>query len=374
MKEEVKTTVEETEQAEEVLYCEHCGCIIDNEDYSEVDGEIICADCVERYYCTCDHCGTLLLVEDCYADDDHCLCENCYEQYYTRCDNCDRIIRNEDANAHDGADYCDDCYNDRCCAIHPYSYKPNPIFYGAGNRYFGVELELDVGGQETDNAEEILYLGNHADDCIYIKSDGSLNDGMELVTHPMTLEFHENYCWKKLLQKCIDLGYRSHQTSTCGLHIHVNRDSLGENRERQEETISRILYFVEQHWNEMLSFFRRSEVAMNRWAARYGYESTPKKILDKAKESYGRYSAVNLCNHATIEFRLFRGTLKYNTLIATLQMVNRICEVAFSCSDEEMQHLSWSTFVTAIKEPELIQYLKERRLYVNEEITPEEEL
>ena len=99
-----------------------------------------------------------------------------------------------------------------------------------------------------------------------------------------------------------------------------------------------------------------------------------KKILDKAKESYGRYSAVNLCNHATIEFRLFRGTLKYNTLIATLQMVNRICEVAFSCSDEEMQHLSWSTFVTAITEPELIQYLKERRLYVNEEITPEEEL
>ena len=374
MKEEVKTTVEETEQAEEVLYCEHCGCIIDHEDYSEVDGEIICADCVERYYCTCDHCGTLLLVEDCYADDDHCLCENCYEQYYTRCDNCDRIIRNEDANAYDGADYCDDCYNDRCCAIHPYSYKPNPIFYGAGNRYFGVELELDVGGQETDNAEEILNLGNHADDCIYIKSDGSLNDGMELVTHPMTLEFHENYSWKKLLQKCIDLGYRSHQTSTCGLHIHVNRDSLGENRERQEETISRILYFVEQHWNEMLSFSRRSEVAMNRWAARYGYESTPKKILDKAKESYGRYSAINLCNHATIEFRLFRGTLKYNTLIATLQMVNRICEVAFSCSDEEMQHLSWSTFVTAITEPELIQYLKERRLYVNEEITPEEEL
>ena len=30
MKEEVKTTLEKTEQAEEVLYCEHCGCIIDN--------------------------------------------------------------------------------------------------------------------------------------------------------------------------------------------------------------------------------------------------------------------------------------------------------------------------------------------------------
>ena len=48
--------------------------------------------------------------------------------------------------------------------------------------------------------------------------------------------------------------------------------------------ISRILYFVEHHWNELLKFSRRSEYAMNRWAARYGYEHTPKAIMDKAKK------------------------------------------------------------------------------------------
>lgn len=113
---------------------------------------------------------------------------------------------------------------------------------------------------------------------------------------------------------------------------------------------------------------------MNRWAARYGYESTPKKILDKAKSSYGRYSAVNLCNYHTVEFRLFRGTLKLNTFIATLQMVNRICNVAFSMSDEEIQDLSWPEFVSKITEPELIQYLKERNLYINDKIALEEEI
>ena len=97
-------------------------------------------------------------------------------------------------------------------------------------------------------------------------------------------------------------------------------------------------------------------------------------MLDKAKERYGRYSAVNLCNHHTIEFRMFRGTLKLNTLLATLQMVNRICDVAFSLSDVELQELSWSDFVATVTEPELIQYLKERRLYINEEITGEEEM
>ena len=71
---------------------------------------------------------------------------------------------------------------------------------------------------------------------------------------------------------------------------------------------------------------------------------------------------------------MFRGTLKYNTIIATLQLVNRVCEVAYSLSDDEMRAMSWTTFVTGCREPELIQYLKERRIYVNEPITYEEEM
>jgi hypothetical protein len=43
-------------------------------------------------------------------------------------------------------------------------------------------------------------------------------------------------------------------------------------------------------------------------------------------------------------------------------------------SDEEMQKLSWSDFVADISEPELIQYLKERQLYINDKISAEEEM
>ncbi|MCM1362490.1 MAG: amidoligase family protein, partial [Clostridiales bacterium] len=255
-----------------------------------------------------------------------------------------------------------------------YGYKPEPIFYGDSNRYFGVELEIDGAGKDDDYATEILDIANMREDHIYIKTDGSLDDGMEIVTHPMSLEYHKEFCWEDIMHHAVRLGYRSHQTSTCGLHVHVNRDSLGENREEQDEVISRILYFVEHHWNEMLKFSRRSEYAMNRWAARYGYENSPKAIMDKAKKNYGRYVAVNLCNYHTIEFRLFRGTLKYNTLISTLELVNRICDIALSYTDDEMSKLSWSEFVSEITEPELIQYLKERSLYINEKITSEEEM
>ncbi len=175
------------------------------------------------------------------------------------------------------------------------------------------------------------------------------------------------------MRHAVFLGYRSHQTSTCGLHIHINRDSLGLDPDAQDEVISRILYFVEHHWNVILKFSRRSEYAMNRWAARYGYENSPKAIMDKAKKNYGRYVAVNLCNYHTIEFRLFRGTLKYNTLIATLELVNKICELAILMDDDGISKISWSEFVARITEHEIIQYFNERNLYINEKVEETEE-
>ena len=87
----------------------------------------------------------------------------------------------------------------------------------------------------------------------------------------------------------------------------------------------------------------------------------------------GRYTAVNLTKSDTVEIRMFRITLKLNTLKATLQMVNHLVEVAVAMSDTAVQELSWFDFLDDINEPELIQYLKERRLYVNEPVSANEE-
>ena len=102
--------------------------------------------------------------------------------------------------------------------------------------------------------------------------------------------------WEDVLNEAIRLGYKSHMTSTCGLHIHVNRDAFGENEAEQEKVIERLLFFVETHWNELFTFSRRSPHNINRWAARYGMEKSGKEILDKAKKgNLGRYAGVNLC-------------------------------------------------------------------------------
>ena len=97
--------------------------------------------------------------------------------------------------------------------------------------------------------------------------------------------------------------------------------------------------------------------------------------MDNAKEDqFERYKCVNLTNCDTIEFRMFRGTLKLNTFYATLQMVDRICDVALFLSDKEIQDLTWTDFAAGCTAPELVQYLKERRLYVNEPVQGTEEV
>ena len=103
-------------------------------------------------------------------------------------------------------------------------------------------------------------------------------------------------------------------------------------------------------------------------------DMTGEKNERKKTAHRNRYDGKSPVYSHTVEFRLFRGTLKYNTFLATIQLVNRICDAAMYNTDESIAKLSWSDFVADITEPELIQYLKERQLYVNEEVRAEEEM
>ena len=101
----------------------------------------------------CEDCGCLLALNDVYYsddDEDTPLCLRC----------CNRRKKHP--------------------AIHEYGYKPEPIFYGEGGRYFGLELEIDDAGKSCYHAQQILDTANRTREYIYIKSDSSLDDGRAL--------------------------------------------------------------------------------------------------------------------------------------------------------------------------------------------------
>ena len=349
--------------------CDHCDEQFPLEEMVEISGNYLCPDCAADLTILCDECGRRIYRADDEGDECHALCHSCRERHYTTCDRCGALIHVENIYEYDSEDLCRDCYDDACAEgpIHEYDYMPELIFHGKGLRKFGVELEIDDGGKSRSNANRLLEVANKAAVNLYIKSDGSLDDGLELVTHPMSLDYHlHEMPWAAVLDQAKQLNYHSHSTNTCGLHVHISRMAFGCTYETQEECIARLVFFVEKFWPELLRFSRRTQGQLNRWAARYGMKLNPKDQMYHAKNSCaGRYTAVNLTNADTVEIRLFRGTLKLNTLTATLQLVNHLCEVAVSMSDQELQDMSWFDFLDQITEPELIQYLKERRLYVN---------
>lgn len=371
---------------DDTFICDCCGERFPERLGVEVNDEHLCEQCANEETVICSHCGERIYRNDNAGDESVPLCQRCYYHYYTTCTRCGRIIHIDDAYYEDDDNdepYCYDCHTAHSDnqPIHSYYYKPEPLFRGDGNRYFGIELEIDKGGELNSSAEEILSAGNsNGLENIYIKRDGSLDDGMEIVSHPFTLEYHlTEMPWKNVLDTAKSLGYKSHQCQTAGLHIHVNRNAFGDTEEEQDACIARILYFFEKHWEELLKFSRRTAYQLNKWAARYGYKEQPKEILDHAKKGacQSRYACVNLQNYNTIEFSIFRGTLKLNTLIAALQLINIICDAAVFMSDDSLKGLSWTTFVSEIQKdtyPELIRYLKERRLYINDTVVGEEEV
>lgn len=358
---------------ENLQYCSECGRVILDDDIEYVNGATLCTRCFERYYIPCDYCGEIHYRYDMYtAQNGDCVCENCRDEYFYECVECGELIHRDNVYWDGDNAYCDECYDEhKYKCINGYYFKPAPIFHGRAPvhnpLYMGVELEIDGGGESHANAQRLLDIANEYDEHIYCKHDGSLNYGFEIVSHPATLDYHMNdIAWAEIMKTALNMEYRSHDTETCGLHIHVSRNALGDTFDKRDETISKIVYFVENNWDEILRFTRRSESNLRRWASRYGIETNAKATYEKAKRERDRYHCINLENDNTIEFRMFRGTLKYTTFVATLQLVHEICNICKRSSVERIESMEWNDFIEYIDQtefPQLVEYLKIRGLY-----------
>ena len=174
--------------------CGVCHVLHPLEELRSFDDTLICHDCLEDSTVVCGRSGERMWRDDDAGNEDsgH-LCKSCYDRYYGTCERCGRILPEEDLYMEENDEMlCYDCHRRHRSrySINDYSYKPDPIFYGGGPLYMGVELEIDEGGESDSNARKILEVANAQEELVYIKHDGSLSDGMEVVSHPMTLAYH----------------------------------------------------------------------------------------------------------------------------------------------------------------------------------------
>ena len=361
--------------------CDHCGQWVTNMRYIENTCEHICIGCyVIGEYFRCDHCDGYFS-EDALGlyNESHTYCDNCSDDYL-RCEDCDEILHYSNAVEIDGNYYCSDCAEDHSHGsdLHDYGYKPLPVFYGEKPNedhqlFIGVELEVDDG-------EDANYLCGELEDYeeIYCKHDGSLGDeGVEIVSHPCTLDYHMHSLeWAGIMAECITNNYASHNAGTCGLHTHVNRTFFGDTDDEQDLNIAKVVLLVNRFFDShIVPFSRRKHSQLDNWAKKNTiqkiYSTDNDRIVSqkvKVSKNSGRYQAVNLQNRNTIEFRVFRGTLKYSTFIATLQFVDTICRFAKRIRINDIDNTKWEDIFVGTDWPELNVYPQERTDFSPEKI------
>jgi hypothetical protein len=365
--------------------CDECSNHILTEDTFVVDGDTYCTDCYDNLeYCErCEERGRNVETStvnarggeqqwcDCCRDENSFWCERCeenYSDYYssthvrrygTLCDSCCEHIGTfvccecndvwcvEDiSNEEDDSDdwICNNCITNGRRFIHGYSYKPFPNFKVANNQarksdtlYFGLELEVERDNSNVDVGKMAEKIVN--EDVYYMKNDGSLNHGFEIVTHPMSFEFIQETkatIFKPLLDKLIEAGYRSYDSKTCGIHIHLTKKCFS------TWQLYRFIKFFLDNRDFVTAISQRKIEQLDRWATIE--EESNDSIIYKAKKKSGnhrRYSAVNLQNDKTIEIRIFRGTLNYLSFLKNIEF----CYALFNFSRDIKE-----TTVDAFKE------------------------
>lgn len=273
--------------------------------------------------------------------------------------------------------------------INRYGYKPEPRFGYKNDREsrehltFGVELECEPrrnGAPKMDADELSDRIDEIAGDRVYCKSDASLSRGLEIVTHPGTLAHHMYVMhWRQIQRTCEKAGFRSHDTENSGLHVHVGREQLGSTDAERDETIRKVQVLFVMYAAELTRFSRRTRSRLDEWASFRSFGVSPESIRATDGDTLAtwasssvptfesgyhdrRYTAVNLMNLATVEIRIFRGTLKRDTLIAAIQLVSNVFEYAMAHTWDELRTSTWADVAACKPYKEIVGYMIARGL------------
>lgn len=323
----------------------------------------------------CDCCGEPIAVNRLNTRvNGKSICDNCYNtgEQFIRCDRCGIVINKEEDDFHENCGYffCTGCYLelskstygevlgyhrfDDWCFKYAKDEKPH-------NLVTGVELEVEHVNYCSESTNDIVWNLNKMLGFNTICSrDGSIEDGFEIVSQPFSLAFiRENEeRIKEALKYLIDHGYRGDQVDTCGLHLHINREAFGSKFSEQNKNIDKLILFFETYKQELFRFSRRSASKLQRWAkflSDYKHVNvdadtdSAKRLksleyIGKTKSSVEeRYCAVNLMNDNTVEIRIFKSSLNYKTLFATIELIHTL--VRRIVNSESLEDFSWNNVV-----------------------------
>lgn len=373
---------------ENVVQCSNCGCDIqtNTDPYFEHEGEIYCEGCYGELFVKCKDCEEIIRRDEAYSNPyNELVCEHCFSENYAVCDSCGVVEDASYAIYRDWNVYCESCFEERyyycnrCddyhnrdegCGkedsiIHEYSYKPEPVFFTVGDEkpglFIGFELEVERSDSDTyiDTMAELIE-----DDFIYFKSDGSLTHGFEIVSHPLSRKWvaKNRERIRNMLETLSKEGYKSYDTDTCGMHVHLTKDYLSNTE------VAKLLKFFKQNSEFVFKFSRRTRGNFERWCRTD--EDNMCNVIEYAKKKINdgsRYIAANITD-STIEIRIFRGTLKPESFFKNIEFAISLCEYVKETGYNDTTLQSYLNYIDKHKKSykNLYNYLVEKGYIVRE--------
>ena len=350
-----------------VFQCSACSDWYDLDNEYTSDYESYCEDCFSDrfYYC-----------EDCEEPNDRdygvyveggerLVCEGCGGNYL-ECYSCGEYYHTEDMHYDDDeeTDWCSRCWRDEerdaDHVVNSYSYRPVLMFRWSHSKdahgfwmesnmrrrikhqhFYGTELEVEPApGKGADyevKRQMAEYIHQNYGDFLYLKRDGSIPSGFEIVSHPASMEWwltHGTKMYADILMRLRNAGFQSHNGGHCGLHIHTNKAAI---TTLQAMKMTGFM-FNENNKSKVKQLSRRSTSSLRTYASidvpnRYDDSINDYRQLtayEYAKEVASRKasSARNALyfGRETAELRLFRGTLRDDRLWASLQFFDLLIQ------------------------------------------------
>jgi uncharacterized protein with NRDE domain len=267
----------------------------------------------------CDHIGYLSESHNAY--DDYRICGSCRDEDYSWSDDRGCYITHDDYEEEQeearGSGLIGEYHSSKRLLGHiASSYdnrKPRVLI--------GMELEMEAGSDREDAARTLLdNLATFKNErYMLLEEDRSISHGFEMVTAYTGLDVHAQQLayFKQRLS-----GLKSHNTDTCGLHVHVCKAGM-----TMLHAAKLILFVNDKNNLPLIKAIARRDAAsyakLQNKAADKSWLKDALRASSKERQlrmiNSDRYEALNFQNPHTVEFRLFRGSLKYQTIMACLE-------------------------------------------------------
>ena len=218
--------------------------------------------------------------------------------------------------------------------------------------YIGDEHEIECNCEVSREDVVSELTANYRDLLFYYTKDGSLSDGLEIHSQPMTHKAHKQRKWEGF-NTIREWGVSSYQTDTAGLHFHLTRDAftnfhflkfvkfINENIAFTLEIARRLNM---DNLNDYARFDYRLPYDIKRYIARRYREY---KGNNKVTCNIGGRGAINLQNPKTIELRFFGGALSENKYKAKIDFVQAVYDYTQDSSYTYQNVDEFTTFVNS---------------------------